>query len=366
MSRNLTLEEVTRAKFDEAMKSYPIFREEYRQTLNDNIYDHYKYEPISIGEVTVWLNGLKNEMNLIMPKYNHLYESLDLLKQFNPLSTHEFWRQFVHAGTQSSESTGDVNSTRDTTGNKHDEGTSGSTSTTNDQRDTTTHSDTNGKTTNSGTSSSNTTETHNEDTTSNQTVKGKTTDTTTRQISDTPQGNLYRDDHNPDETTLKYLSSWERDTSNGTSDTTTDATGNTNGTSTTTQEGSTSDNGTSNTTEDGTENSKGLSQTTTEGSTSNDGTSSSKETYQEGRTGSSSGKDAAQDDTHEWGTNGTTYEQLVQQFRDLAIDIDNQIVEELQYLFQTVFNVTELLGSSEGYFAFPPYFYGRWFPGVFN
>lgn len=271
-TRNKLLNEVERSKYDLAMKNYPIFKEEYRSTLNENIWNYYQFEQISMGNEDEWLAHLGVSMCLLMPKYNTLYQSLDLMKdtRFDPLQTYEFWREFDHTGTAHQDDDTDHDSTRKTT------------------NDTTTTSHAN--TVDDGTSNSN----------------GTSTDTD--RFSDTPQGNLLQDEEHMSNL---YLTTYDR------------------------KNGSTTDN------------------TVTKDTTVNDtnGTSNSVDNTTEGyHTDYTSQKgDTSDDDTHEWGTQGTTYQDLVQKFRDLAIDIDRQIVDELDGLFATVFSVDDVMGSSRGY-----------------
>ena len=68
--------------FDLGLKSYPIFDENYRATLNGKIIDHYFFREIGQETAAQFRFYLNRTMNEIMPYYNKLYES-ELLK-FNP------------------------------------------------------------------------------------------------------------------------------------------------------------------------------------------------------------------------------------------------------------------------------------------
>lgn len=87
-------------------KSYPIFDEAYRPTLEGNILRHYYTREISEEVVGLWLLRLNNRMNEIMPKYNKLYESA--LIEFDPLNDTDIKTQHnknnSSAGTSNSES----------------------------------------------------------------------------------------------------------------------------------------------------------------------------------------------------------------------------------------------------------------------
>lgn len=62
---------------------YPIFNEEYRDTLGEKILYHFYTREIGFETAFLFLQKINEKMNLIMPYYNKLYES-ELLK-FNPL-----------------------------------------------------------------------------------------------------------------------------------------------------------------------------------------------------------------------------------------------------------------------------------------
>lgn len=64
--------------------NYPIFNEEYRQTLEHKILEHYYTREIGFETVGLWKLKLNAKMKEIMPYYNKLYES-ELL-QFDPFN----------------------------------------------------------------------------------------------------------------------------------------------------------------------------------------------------------------------------------------------------------------------------------------
>lgn len=61
--------------FDFGLKSYPIFNENYRDTLNNNILNHYYENEIGFETASLFKFYLNQKMNEIMPYYNSLYES---------------------------------------------------------------------------------------------------------------------------------------------------------------------------------------------------------------------------------------------------------------------------------------------------
>lgn len=61
--------------FDFGLKSYPIFDENYRNTLNNNILNHYYENEIGFETANLFKFYLNQKMNEIMPYYNRLYEN---------------------------------------------------------------------------------------------------------------------------------------------------------------------------------------------------------------------------------------------------------------------------------------------------
>lgn len=68
--------------FDIGLKDYPIFDENYRESLNRKIINHYYFREIGMETAELFKRYLNNTMNEIMPYYNQLYKS-ELL-EFNP------------------------------------------------------------------------------------------------------------------------------------------------------------------------------------------------------------------------------------------------------------------------------------------
>lgn len=71
---------------------YPIFDEEYRETLESKILRHYYTREISEETVALWKLRLNDKMNIIMPYYNKLYKS-ELLT-FNPFYDTDLTRDY--------------------------------------------------------------------------------------------------------------------------------------------------------------------------------------------------------------------------------------------------------------------------------
>ena len=61
--------------FDFQMTNYPIFDENYRETLNNNILHHYYENEIGFETASLFRFYLNQRLNEIMPKYNELYKA---------------------------------------------------------------------------------------------------------------------------------------------------------------------------------------------------------------------------------------------------------------------------------------------------
>lgn len=64
---------------------YPIWDEEYRETLNQKIIDHYHSREIGLETVDMFRFAVRRRMSEVMPYYNDLYGTTRL--NFDPLST---------------------------------------------------------------------------------------------------------------------------------------------------------------------------------------------------------------------------------------------------------------------------------------
>ena len=63
------------------LSTYPIFDETYRTQLNNKIIDHFYFREIGMETVANFAWFLRRKMNEIMPYYNQLYESVDLVTE---------------------------------------------------------------------------------------------------------------------------------------------------------------------------------------------------------------------------------------------------------------------------------------------
>ena len=71
----ITIKSLIDNGFDFQMTSYPIFDENYRDTLNHNILYHYYNSEIGFETASLFRLYLNQKLNEIMPKYNALYKA---------------------------------------------------------------------------------------------------------------------------------------------------------------------------------------------------------------------------------------------------------------------------------------------------
>ena len=70
----ITIKTLIDNNFDFKMDSYPIFDENYRNTLNNNILYHYYENEIGFETAPLFRFYLNQKLNEIMPYYNELYK----------------------------------------------------------------------------------------------------------------------------------------------------------------------------------------------------------------------------------------------------------------------------------------------------
>lgn len=104
MSKYTTeLRYIVESKFDLGLKDYIIYKEVYRETLNKKILDHYYFREIGLETPAMFKMFLNRKMNEIMPFYNQLYKSADI--EFNPLWNVEMHETFSHTTTDNGKTT---------------------------------------------------------------------------------------------------------------------------------------------------------------------------------------------------------------------------------------------------------------------
>lgn len=106
-----TIKTLLKHNFDLGLKDYPIFDENYRNTLNKKILDHYLESEIGFETPALFRHYLNSTMNEIMPYYNTLYTKQVAL--LDKLETNVNVRE-EYKGTSTSNNT--ANSTSSSTG----------------------------------------------------------------------------------------------------------------------------------------------------------------------------------------------------------------------------------------------------------
>lgn len=104
----ITIKNLIENNFDFGLDSYPIFDEEYRETLNTKILNHYYMNEIGQETPALFKFMLNQKMMEIMPKYNILYQKqLSLLENLtgNVELTEELSRDTSSTTESSSNST---------------------------------------------------------------------------------------------------------------------------------------------------------------------------------------------------------------------------------------------------------------------
>lgn len=72
--------------FDFGLEDYPIFNEEYRNTLNSKLLYHYYTDQIGLETAGLFKFHLNRAMNEIMPYYNQLYQTT--LYKYDPTNSY--------------------------------------------------------------------------------------------------------------------------------------------------------------------------------------------------------------------------------------------------------------------------------------
>lgn len=94
--------------------SFPIYDNNYLPILEHNIINHFYTREIGFETVQLWKQKLNSRLNLIMPKYNKIYESE--LYKLDPLSNNSEIENFTRETKGNSQSDAQSTSTRTGTG----------------------------------------------------------------------------------------------------------------------------------------------------------------------------------------------------------------------------------------------------------
>ena len=112
----ITIKTLIDNNFDFQMTNYPIFDENYRETLNNNILHHYYENEIGFETAPLFRFYLNQKLNEIMPYYNELYKVQKKLINENLLLNNVNLTENLQ-GSNTTQSSSQSNSTNNGTSN---------------------------------------------------------------------------------------------------------------------------------------------------------------------------------------------------------------------------------------------------------
>lgn len=112
----ITIKTLIDNNFDFQMTNYPIFDENYRETLNNNILHHYYENEIGFETAPLFRFYLNQTLNEIMPYYNELYKAQKKLIDDNLLLNNVNLQEELQ-GSNTNNTTTTGNSTSQSTNN---------------------------------------------------------------------------------------------------------------------------------------------------------------------------------------------------------------------------------------------------------
>lgn len=111
----LTVDEIIeQSRADVFNFSFPIYDPDYIPTLEHNILNHYYMREIGLETVQLWKQKLNARLNIIMPKYNKMYQSE--IYKLDPLSNNSEVENFARKTNGNSQSDAQSLSARKGTG----------------------------------------------------------------------------------------------------------------------------------------------------------------------------------------------------------------------------------------------------------
>lgn len=120
----ITILTLQKNNFDFGLRNYPIFDENYRNTLNNNILNYYLESEIGFETANLFKRILNDRMQLIMPKYNKMYNAQLKLLENDIFGNVDLREEFDKTKSNELETTG--SSTQSDTGSGTQTGTSSS------------------------------------------------------------------------------------------------------------------------------------------------------------------------------------------------------------------------------------------------
>lgn len=129
--RSLMENPQTKTELEKALSTYPLYngKKEYdliptRKALNEKILNHYKYREIGFETVGRFLDELKITMCEIMPYYNELFKSVEIMANLeNPFDNVDVTETFEETRTENTSSEGSTTSESNATGSQTTTGT---------------------------------------------------------------------------------------------------------------------------------------------------------------------------------------------------------------------------------------------------
>lgn len=132
----VTLHQLIISGYDLGLTQYPIFDEQFRIPLNNKILDHYRFREIGFETPEMFKFFLNRTMNEIMPYYNELWKTL--LLEFDPLTNYHMVEHILFTGSEDTDGTETGTGNNTTTTESEQTDTGESTGTTTDTLNTTT------------------------------------------------------------------------------------------------------------------------------------------------------------------------------------------------------------------------------------
>lgn len=102
----ITIKTLQDNNFDFGLQNYPIFDETYRATLNNNILNYYFESEIGVETPALFKKLLNDRMQLIMNKYNVMYQAQKELLEHDLLNNVNLREEYSGNSTSESESSG--------------------------------------------------------------------------------------------------------------------------------------------------------------------------------------------------------------------------------------------------------------------
>ena len=122
--RDIMLDEYGKKLLEDALSEYPLYSPKTlvdlipdRETLNKKILNHYKYREIGFETVGRFLDELKITMSEIMPRYNELFKSVEIMAEIeDPFGNVDMLEEYSEEREGTSTTEGSTSGSHSTTG----------------------------------------------------------------------------------------------------------------------------------------------------------------------------------------------------------------------------------------------------------